>query len=130
MRRTILTEEQKNEIRILSASGRYTYVELAQKFFVSKSTIGTVVKGRNRAETRKFKGNYKKPDRNKQPMRKKFDRQEVVTNLIEAMSEYSLMDNWTELYLMEMLLSCGLFRDDFEMAGYLDFYKEYFEEAV
>jgi predicted DNA-binding protein YlxM (UPF0122 family) len=130
MAKSALTPEQQHEIRMFSASGRYTYKELAEKYFVSKSTIGNIVKQREKIEVRKFKGYYRKPERNKQPMKKKFDRQKVVREMIEAVSEFSLMDNWTELYLMETLLSCGLTREDFEMAGYLDFYKEYFEEAV
>ena len=126
--RGALTNEQKQEIRLLSASGKYSYRELAKKYFVSISTINYIINKGDKIDTRKFKGYYRKPDRNRTHMRKKFDRKEVVTNLIDAISEYSLMDNWTELYLMEMLLSCGLTKDDFELTGYLDFYKEYFEE--
>lgn len=126
--RGALTNEQKQEIRLLSASGKYSYRELAKKYFVSISTINYIINKGDKIDTRKFKGYYRKPDRNRTHMRKKFDRKEVVTNLIDAISEYSLMDNWTELYLMEMLLSCGLTKGDFELTGYLDFYKEYFEE--
>lgn len=128
--RSALTPEQKKEVIRLHTSGRYTYKELSQKYYVSVSTLRRIVGNVSMSEIKKFGGYYRKPIRNKTPMRKRFDRRKVVKHLIEAVSEYALMDNWTECYLMEILLSCGLIREDFEEAGYLDFYNEYFEEAV
>jgi len=128
--RSALTPEQKKEVIRLHASGRYTYKELSQKYYVSVSTLRKIVGNASMSEIKKFGGYHRKPIRNKTPMRKRFDRRKVVKNLIETVSEYALMDNWTECYLMETLLSCGLIREDFEEAGYLDFYNEYFEEVV
>ena len=128
--RSALTDEQKQEVKRLHDAGRCSYRELARKYYVSVSTISKIIKETPRPEHLKFKGYHRKPERNKTPMRKEFDRCKVIRNLIEAVSEYSLMDNWTELYLMETLLSCGLIKEDFEEAGYLDFYNEYFEEKV
>ena len=126
--RSALTPEQKDEVRMLSASGRYSYRDLAKKYYVSVSTISNIIQGK-RLETRKFSGYYRKPDRYNEKIRKSFDRKEITKKLIEVVSEYSLMDNWTELYLMETLLSCGLVKEDFEEAGCLDFYEEYFQEV-
>lgn len=127
---TALTIEQKIEVRKLYSTGKYTYKDLAKKYYVSVSTIGKIIRNEPKEELRKFGGYFRTPVRHKEPMRRKFNKKEMVIDLIETVSEYALMDNWSELYLIEVLLSCGLVRSDFEDAGYEDFYEEYFGEAV
>ena len=124
--RHALTKEQRRELRLLYQSGGYSYRDLASKYHISLSTVSKVLNDYERSDIAKFKGYCRKPKRNRLPMSRKFDRRVVVKSLIDAVSEFSLMDNWKEIYLMEILLSCGLTRDDFEEAGYVKFYDEYF----
>lgn len=128
--KSALTPEQQTKIRELYAAGRHSYRELSKMYFVCTSTIYNIIKNSPKSEMKKFSGYYRKPERNKYPMKKKFDKKKVTKNLIEAVSDFALMDNWTEVYLMETLLCCGLVKEDFDDAGYLDFYEEYFDEAV
>ena len=68
-RRRKLTEEQKAEMRQLYADGKGSYKALADKFHVSKSTVGVIVNPDRAEKVRK---------RNQQHWRDYYDREKLT----------------------------------------------------
>lgn len=121
----VLTDEQRAKIVELYLTGGYTIRNLAEQYHVSTSTIWKILP-KDDYKQKRFAGKILIPAREKESMRTQFDREKEVKNLINAVSEFAMIDNWTDLYLMQILLSCGLTRTDFENTGYIDFYNDCF----
>lgn len=119
----VLSDSQRVEIVEMYETGRYTMRELAAQFHIATSSVWKVIHGQEKKKKR-FVAQVLKPNRNKEAMRRKFNRVDEVRKLIQTVSEFSIVDNWTDLYLMQILLSCGLTKEDFENAGYIDFYDD------
>lgn len=52
----------------------------------------------------------------------------VVKNLIKAMSEYALENQWCDSEAIDALVECGITEQEFIACGYGDFVKDYFKE--
>ena len=121
-------KEQRNfEIKRLYETGNYSYDKLAKMFGVSKSTIcfacNPEAKAKHHAHLKT--GKIIKPRPSK---KRKFNRQELATNLIESMADFALAFGWNDDLLIKRLLDIGIAKRDFEVAGYYEFVREYFEE--
>lgn len=127
-------EQRDKEINRLYATGNYSYKQLAKKFSLSTATVGKICKDDSRVEVeRKKKENIfkevkqipEKPSKNR-----KFNRVELVTNLIESMADFADAYDWDDDLLISILLELGIARRDFELAGYGEFARYYFEGKV
>lgn len=54
----------------------------------------------------------------------------VVNNLIQAMADYAMENDWLDSEMIDALVDCGITEDDFKNNGYGDFVKEYFENSI
>lgn len=52
----------------------------------------------------------------------------VVKNLIFAMFEYALENQWSDSEAIDTLVDCGITEQEFIACGYGDFVKDYFKE--
>ena len=50
-------------------------------------------------------------------------------NLINAMIDYGLDDQWNDSDIIDMLIECGITEEDFKNYGFGDFVKAYFSDS-
>ena len=122
---------RNKEINRLYATGRYTYEQLGKKFNLSKSAIWLICKDISRKEVKKkqFESIFKDNNIKTRPSKKYKSHIALATDLIESMSDYADAYGWEDDILIKRLTDLGITRKDFELAGYSEFVREYFDRT-
>ena len=123
---------RNNEINRLYATGRYTYEQLGKKFNLSKSAIGLICKDVSRKEVKRkqIESFFKDSSVKVRPTKNYKSHIALTTGLIESMSDYADAHGWEDDVLIKRLTDLGITRRDFELAGYSEFVREYFEKTL
>ena len=95
-----------------------------EQYLIENVVFSAKIENESIKENFIMKEGVEKPMKNTNPV----GNLHIVKNLIEAMCNYALEFSWTDSETIDMLIECGIEKQDFIDCGYGDFIKEYFEE--